>query len=516
LRHNLKVLLEGEGYRVCCAEDGAEGIRKLQEEPFDLVITDVVMPEVDGFQVMEYLKDRVPDVVVVAITAYVSTESAIEALRHGAYDYLAKPFDVDVMQIVIRRALEKVRLQKAFRHSMGELERQVEERTRHLADANTHLEQSMAELRTTQEQLIQAGKFCALGEATATVAPELGESLAMIVGFAQVLAKIAPAESSMKTQLEHVGEVAFRCHEIVQNLANFPWSQTLRKMPMQLNDSCEQMLAGLAYQTDLSHIVVHRRLDAGIPPIMGTPQQLLQAFMNIALNACQSITSYRDGGRLTVESKRAGNVIQVALQVNGLGGANGLHERLLEPFLTIRESTGGLRLSFAYRTIKEHEGTMAVHNIPGEGITYVVELPVLESFPSQVEPSSHRLEAVRRCRVLVVDADEKSLALLHDVVRHLGHEADESSSAQQALQKIVDRDYDLIITDLHLPNEDDLHLYQRLRLLRPGLARRVIFISSGILSEEVSVFLERAGCPLIRKPFGVADIEASIRQVSGV
>jgi len=163
LRHNLTVLLEGEGYRVSCAGDGAEGIRKLQEESFDLVITDVVMPEVDGFQVMEYLQDHVPDVVVVAITAYVSTESAIEALRHGAYDYLAKPFDVDLMQIVIRRALEKARMQKAFRHYMGELERQVEERTGNLAEANIQLQQSMEELKDTQEQLIQAEKFCALG-----------------------------------------------------------------------------------------------------------------------------------------------------------------------------------------------------------------------------------------------------------------------------------------------------------------------------------------------------------------
>ena len=84
LRHNLEVLLMEEGYRVASAEDGAEGIHKLQQEPFDLVITDVVMPEIDGFQVMEYLRDYYPDAAVVAITAYASTESAIEALRRGA------------------------------------------------------------------------------------------------------------------------------------------------------------------------------------------------------------------------------------------------------------------------------------------------------------------------------------------------------------------------------------------------------------------------------------------------
>ena len=265
---------QGEGYRVVSAADGAEGIRKLQEEPFDLVITDVVMPEVDGFQVMEYLKDYAPDTAVVAITGYVSTESAIEALRRGAYDYIAKPFDVDLMQLVVKRALEKARMQKAFRQYMGELERQVEERTRNLAEANFNLEQSMEELRATQEQFVQTERFRALGEVTASVAHDLGDSLAMIVGFAQVLAKIAPAESRMKAQLEQIGEMAFGCHEIVKNLVNFPWKQPSQKVQTHLNALCEEMLAGLAYQADLSHIVVERQLDGSLPPIMADPHQL--------------------------------------------------------------------------------------------------------------------------------------------------------------------------------------------------------------------------------------------------
>ncbi len=146
LRHNLQIILQGEGYQIVTAENGLEGIQKAQEGLFDLVLTDLVMPEVDGFQVMEYLRDHCPDTVVVAITAYASTGSAIEALRKGAYDYLAKPFDFELMQFVIQRALEKGRMQKAFRHYLSELERQVEERTRKLTEANQHLETSLADL----------------------------------------------------------------------------------------------------------------------------------------------------------------------------------------------------------------------------------------------------------------------------------------------------------------------------------------------------------------------------------
>jgi two-component system NtrC family sensor kinase len=516
LRHNLTVLWEGEGYRVACAADGAEGIQKLQEQRFDLVITDVVMPEVDGFQVMDYLKDRFPDVVAVAITAYASTESAIEALRRGAYDYLTKPFDVDLMQIVIKRALEKARMQKAFRHYMSELERRVEERTRNLAEANIHLEQSMEELRGAQEQLMQTEQFRALGEVTAVVAHELGDSLAMIVGFAQVLAKMATAESHMKAQLEQIGDMAFRCHEIVKHLVNFPWKQASQKTHTQLNDLCQQMLAGLAYRADLGNIVIERRLDGSLPPIMANPHQLLQAFTNIALNASQTMLSYRGRGRLTVETKRGDGVIQIAFQVDGLGIANGLQRGLLEPFLSSRESAGGLGLSLAYGIIKEHEGKIAVHSTPGEGATYVVELPIREPLSATAELAANDRLSTEHRRVLVVDADEKNLALLQEIMRHLGHEAEGGASAQQALQKIADGDYDLIITDMHLPGLDGLHLYQRLRVLRPELGQRVIFISGGVIGDEVRVFLDRIGCPLIRKPFSVADIDAGMRLAFGL
>src|SRR6266581_1906772 len=99
LRKNLQLLLQREGYRITTASNGAEGIQKVAEEPYDLVIIDIIMPEMDGFQVMEYLQAHCPDTVVVAITGDISTESAIEALRRGAYDYLTKPFDLGMMQI---------------------------------------------------------------------------------------------------------------------------------------------------------------------------------------------------------------------------------------------------------------------------------------------------------------------------------------------------------------------------------------------------------------------------------
>ena len=112
LLHNLQILLQSEGYRVTATCDSAEGIKQLEAQGFDLVITDLVMPGIDGFQVLDYLKTHRPETAVVAVTGYISPESAIEAQRRGADDYITKPFDYHVFKTTIERALEKACLHK--------------------------------------------------------------------------------------------------------------------------------------------------------------------------------------------------------------------------------------------------------------------------------------------------------------------------------------------------------------------------------------------------------------------
>ncbi len=137
LRHNLQILLQSAGYQVTAAANGVQGMQQIQEQAFDLVITDLVMPGTDGFKVMDDLRVHSPETVVVAITGYVSAESAIKALRKGAYDYLAKPLDVDLVYSVVARALEKVRLQKDLQRSLAE----IQEREEQLLKAHNELEQ---------------------------------------------------------------------------------------------------------------------------------------------------------------------------------------------------------------------------------------------------------------------------------------------------------------------------------------------------------------------------------------
>jgi two-component system response regulator PilR (NtrC family) len=111
----LKILLEGEGYEVISAFDGDEGLDLIKKDIYDLVITDIKMPGVDGFEILKTVKDISPDTIVVMITAFGTTESAIEAMKLGAYDYIDKPFKIDEIRLIVQKAIEKKKLSTEVR-----------------------------------------------------------------------------------------------------------------------------------------------------------------------------------------------------------------------------------------------------------------------------------------------------------------------------------------------------------------------------------------------------------------
>ncbi|MCE5194088.1 MAG: sigma-54 dependent transcriptional regulator [Nitrospiraceae bacterium] len=110
MREVLNMLLEGEGYYVTAAKDSTEGMHFINKDIFDMVITDIRMPEISGFEILKKVKDISPDTIVIMITAFGTTESAIEAMQMGAYDYIHKPFKIDEIRLVVKKAFEKRRL----------------------------------------------------------------------------------------------------------------------------------------------------------------------------------------------------------------------------------------------------------------------------------------------------------------------------------------------------------------------------------------------------------------------
>ncbi|MBN4054392.1 sigma-54-dependent Fis family transcriptional regulator, partial [Nitrospira defluvii] len=121
MREFLAIVLKKEGYRCATAEDGERALKIVEKNQFDLVLSDIKMPKVDGIELLKTLKERSPETAVVMMTAFASTETAIEAMKEGAYDYLTKPFQIDEVKIIIKNVLERKSLQSENQQLRREL-----------------------------------------------------------------------------------------------------------------------------------------------------------------------------------------------------------------------------------------------------------------------------------------------------------------------------------------------------------------------------------------------------------
>ncbi len=247
LRNNLQILLSRAGYTVTTAADGRDGIECLRHASFDVVITDLMMREVDGFKAMEYMAAQAPETPVIVITGYASTASAIGAIREGAYDYIAKPFDIEMLQVAIERALEKVHLQRELQACRQDFETRVAERTQALEETNRQLHRSLAELQSTHEQFMQTEKLLALGELISGVTQELNRPLSLILGYAESLMTSHVCAPEVHSGLEKIRQEAQRSHEMVANLLSFARQREPEKTHINVNTVCLKTLDLLAY-----------------------------------------------------------------------------------------------------------------------------------------------------------------------------------------------------------------------------------------------------------------------------
>ena len=112
MREILEIFLKNEGYHVSVAMNGESAVEALKSDIFDLIISDMKMPKMGGLELLKNVKESSPDTIFVVMTAFGTTESAVEAMKLGAYDYIQKPFQMDEIRLIVKNALEKKKLQK--------------------------------------------------------------------------------------------------------------------------------------------------------------------------------------------------------------------------------------------------------------------------------------------------------------------------------------------------------------------------------------------------------------------
>ncbi|ETW93424.1 MAG: hypothetical protein ETSY1_39285 [Candidatus Entotheonella factor] len=386
LRENLRLLLESEGYSVDTAEDGSEGIQYLQQAAYDIVITDVMMNDVNGFQVMDYISTHAPDTLVIVITGFASTDSVIEALRQGAYDYIAKPFDIDIILIALERALEKLKLRNQVKQYTEDLELRVAKRTASLQELNAQLHDEIAERRRTEEALREAKEIAEIanqlkGEFLATVSHELRTPMNGVIGMTGLLLDTALSEEQAE-YAKTIRQCSEELMDLINDILDLSSIETGKLefdyLDFDLHHIVEDVIQLLAPQAHRKGLDIAATIQTDVPRrVFGDPGRLRQVLTNLIGNAVK----FTDNGEVKVVVKQveSGSTevrTHFTIADTGIGIPREAQSKLFQMFSQVDGSPSrkhggtGLGLAISKKLTEMMGGEIGVESVPDQGSTF--------------------------------------------------------------------------------------------------------------------------------------------------
>lgn len=398
IRQLMTRIVTDDGYRCQSAGSAAEALALMGKQPFSLLLTDIKMPEMDGLELIEKVKQDYPEVGVLVMTGVGDREVALKALELGAFGYMLKPCEPFEVQVHLAAAARLARLEKLNRSYQQQLENDVAART--------------AELEEINRQLRQQEKLAAIGQLAAGLAHEikipngyvatnlisLKKYLERLVEYVGRLQAALPqvASDDVRDELQALGrklkidliledteELIDNCQDgtkrikkIIQGLKDFSAKDAEDKLPLDLNTVIEESLTlvwnELKYKVEVE-------LDLGeLLPIVGFHNRLSQVFINLLVNAAQAIETK---GVIRISSQVEGG--QVVARVADTGGGIAAENlgKVFEAFFTTKEiGVGtGLGLSIVKDIVDEHQGSIEVVSPGGEGATFTLRFPLAEN-----------------------------------------------------------------------------------------------------------------------------------------
>ncbi|MFQ5706297.1 MAG: response regulator [bacterium] len=377
----------------------------------------------------------------------------------------------------------------------------------------------ISKIVSLKKRLAQSEKLSALGQMISGVAHELNNPLAGILGYSQLILLEALSDQ-MRSDMEVIVKEAKRCQKIVKNLLTFARKHSPEQELFDINEVLGSVLELRAYQLQVDSIEVVKELGKSLPYIRGDFQQLQQVFLNLINNAHYALKqSSKETKQIVLRSKRQGSSIKVQVVDNGVGIDSKTQNRIFDPFFTTKEigQGTGLGLSICYGIIQNHQGNLYVESKPGVGSTFVVELPAIEaeSLPKDAkesQPSVHkRTQKMAAIRCLVIDDEKVIIDLVKRILGREGHTVETARNGEQALRKIEQSHFDLLICDVKMPQMNGESLYHLLKQQAPDLAEKTIFTTGDMINHETMDFLHQTPHPFLQKPFHAEELLTLVR-----
>jgi len=380
---------------------------------------------------------------------------------------------------------------------------------------HAELRSNLQRLQETQAQLMQADKLKALGTLLSGVAHELNNPLSTIRLSIELVRRTAPMDDAVTRRMEVIETACLRASRIIGDLLAFARRQPPERRRVDVNQVVRSTLNLQTSQLELNKIRVVSAL-ASIPEIWADPHQLQQVFLNLFSNAIHAMKAARPHGALTITSGQRGSDVVVEIDDDGPGIPPEHLGRIFDPFFTTK-ATGagtGLGLSLAIGIVEAHGGRLYAENLPGIGARFTVQLPVggHADVAAPALPGAAPA-AVSGANVLVVEDEAPLRGLVTEVMHGLGHHVGEATTGHEALLRLQERHWDLVMLDLRLPDVDGPTVWARALAPDPRLAGRVVFMTGDIMSAETQGFLDAAGRPFLLKPFTMEEVGRVVSDV---
>ena len=386
--------------------------------------------------------------------------------------------------------------------------------------------------RLIQSKLLQTEKMAALGQLVSGIAHELNNPLTSIQGYAQLLLSRRTGSDRLG-DAQRISQEAERAARIVKNLLLFSRETKPERRAVHLNDVIERTLSLRAYELRLQNIAVELFLDPGLPQTLADAAQLQQVVLNLIVNAEQAIVAAREeetsNGRILIRTRRLpGDRLAMEVSDDGPGISPDIVSRIFDPFFTTKPpGVGtGLGLSIVYGIVQEHGGEVSVDSPLGGGATLTVELPALtvsgfdyaggtpaiQLQTGAAAPLQSTERSLARESILIVEDEPTVADLIADVLAEEGHRVETLLDSREALGRLEEKSYSLVICDLKMPHVDGPGLYQALVRRESPMRHRVLFVTGDTMGLRTLEFLKSNGVPYLAKPFLVEELKEAVRR----
>jgi len=376
------------------------------------------------------------------------------------------------------------------------------------------------ELQETQAQLVQAGKLSAVGQLVSGVAHELNNPLSVVIGYGQLL-KGKPLPPEVRGPIDLMVAQGERMAKIVQGLLLFSRQRKPERAPVDMPAVIEQTVALRTTRLRLSGIRVVTECAPDLPAAEGDVHQLQQVFLNLLLNAEHAILAVGKGD--TIRIRAYGRVegdrrwVVVEFEDNGPGIPSEIMPRIFEPFFTTKkvgEGTG-LGLSVSYGIVQQHGGRLTGESAPGRTV-FTVELPttaVVEAAGPGVPSLSAGVYGFGR-RALVVDDEPGMVELVTTLLKDTGWQVEVAATGRSALERVRSTRFDVVLSDIRMPDGSGEDFYRAAVLDQPGLAKRFVFMTGDTANPSPWQFVDEVQAPVLEKPFTADSLFAAIERLS--